>query len=462
VDQNFICDGGGRNGNLKMWRPPCGLHAVRRGRTNRGGSCKRGPSVRVVNQPYDDQLGNLLLSELGSGRYSTLTIAVAFAKLSGVLRIKPGVEEFREAGGRVVAFVGIDLGGTSLEALIALFYLCDELYVVHTESPSQTFHPKVYDLKGEKEGWLVVGSNNLTGGGLWTNFECFSIAAYSTLAREGAEIRDSLDGHFNRLADDASRECIQVVSEDDILALADEGYVDKEIAQRISSSLANRGDSGRKRRFAASIAASAPPLPKAAPIGITSPAPFGPKTKPVPEVPAAGGRKFAAPTNEAIWFETRRMTGGSGNILDLSKSGTIESGSASGTRFETDDPGTALGGVYFFGVDATATHAEKDITVNLDGVDYYPCTVKIHAEGKRPNGSWRIQLRGTSAVTGESLERTVGRDYFKNKILVFEMIRDDYFALSVFPDSELDSFKSASIMVARNGAGGNSKFYGLL
>jgi len=108
-----------------------------------------------------------------------------------------------------------------------------------------------------------------------------------------------------------------------------------------------------------------------------------------------------------------------------------------------------LGGVYFFGVDPVATETEKHITVNLDGVDYYPCTVKIHSKGKRPNGSWRIQLRGISSVTGDTLEHVVGHDYFKNKILVFELIRSDYFVMSVFDESELESFKSASIVVAR-------------
>lgn len=418
--------------------------------------------MRVVNQPYDDQLGDLLLRELASGRYRTLTIAVAFAKLSGVLRIKPGLDDFRKTGGRVVAFVGIDAGGTSSEALFALLRLCDDLYVVHTESASQTFHPKIYDLKGDTEAWLVVGSNNLTGGGLWTNFESFSIASYSLLAPEAVGMRGSLDDYFSRLADDTSRESMRVNSEDDIRVLATEGYVEKEIAQRILYSRAITRDPGRKHRFAAYVAAPAPLLPKTGPstrVRVPSP---NPKAMSVPGAVGVDVREPPDSFNNVIWFETRRMTGGAGNILDLSRSGSIESGSAAGTQFETDAPGRMLGGVYFFGVDPVATETEKHITVNLDGVDYYPCTVKIHSKGKRPNGSWRIQLRGISSVTGDTLEHVVGHDYFKNKILVFELIRSDYFVMSVFDESELESFKSASIVVARNGAGGRSKYYGLL
>lgn len=51
--------------------------------------------------------------------------------------------------------------------------------------------------------------------------------------------------------------------------------------------------------------------------------------------------------SERMWFETRSLTGGSRNILDLSKLGTVTSGTAAGTRYETDTISIILGGVAF-------------------------------------------------------------------------------------------------------------------
>lgn len=124
--------------------------------------------MELMNQPFTGQLGNRLIDLLDSPDFHTLNIAVAFAKNSGVLRIKDGLKRFRERGGRVNAYVGVDLGGTSYEALTALLLHTDSLNVVHSER-GQTFHTKIYQFSGSEKGLIVVGSHNLTGGGLWTN-----------------------------------------------------------------------------------------------------------------------------------------------------------------------------------------------------------------------------------------------------------------------------------------------------
>lgn len=414
--------------------------------------------MRIVNQPYDDQLGNLLLDELESGGYKNLVIMVAFAKLSGVLRLKSALEKFREDGGVITTFVGIDHDGTSFEALAVLFQLSDALYVVHTQSARQTFHPKVYELSNSKVRWTAIGSNNLTGGGLWTNFETFVCHSREITVPEDGETGASLDALFAHLMDGDCEESMLVSCEDDIRDLLFEGYVSKEVSVRIKSGASATG--AKSGRFGTFVQASMPALPAAAKkgtvAGTTSISSKGQRSQPKELDP-----KSIAKIGEVAWFETRAMTGGSGNILDLSMTARVTSGSAAGTRFDTGDPRTIYGGVHFFDIDTTK-RSEKNVKINYDGVDYYPCTIKIHDQGRRPNGSWRIQLRGTSAVTGDSLEHTVGSDFFKHKVLAFEAIGPDYYAVSVFDDVYLDDFKQASRVVAQNGAGVTSKFYGLL
>lgn len=89
--------------------------------------------MELMNQPFSGQLGNRLIELLDVPDYHTLNMAVAFAKNSGVLRIKDALEKFRKRGGKVNAYVGIDLGGTSYEALTALLLHTDSLNVVHSE-----------------------------------------------------------------------------------------------------------------------------------------------------------------------------------------------------------------------------------------------------------------------------------------------------------------------------------------
>lgn len=98
----------------------------------------------ILNQPFQGQLGNVLIDKIENYDYSSLTIFSAFAKNSGVLRLKSSLEKFKKSTGHIKAFIGIDLDGTSYEALLNLFSLCDELYVIHSENISTTSAPDRY------------------------------------------------------------------------------------------------------------------------------------------------------------------------------------------------------------------------------------------------------------------------------------------------------------------------------
>jgi len=63
--------------------------------------------MKLLNQPFNGQLGDQLIKLLDSPNYHTLNIVVAFAKSSGVLRIKNSLESFRKRGGIVNAYVEI-------------------------------------------------------------------------------------------------------------------------------------------------------------------------------------------------------------------------------------------------------------------------------------------------------------------------------------------------------------------
>ena len=414
--------------------------------------------MELMNQPFSGQLGDRLIELLDSADYHTLNVAVAFAKNSGVLRVKDAFSHFRERGGSVNVYVGVDLGGTSYEALTTLRLHTDSLNVVHSES-GQTFHSKIYQFSGEKSGLLVVGSHNLTAGGLWTNFESSVHIPIDGEKAAEAKMSKEMGDYFQELAGLATS-FMPITSQDEIERLLDEGYVTKEVADRVRRASDAKRDGSKERLFGNGAPAKLPRLTSTKQEGQT-------ETKVAsPEVPTPTDTATvnAEDSNQTIWFETREMTGGSRNILDLSKKSLVESGNPTGTPFDLGEAGFMRGGVEFFGLNPTATDQTANITINFEGQDYLENTI-LYPEGNNANGTWRLQIKGKNSSSQKITDafRTEGRaNYLVRKIVTFTKVTDDYYYLSVFPDSDLEEFKEASNIVARNGSSRNARFLGLI
>lgn len=69
--------------------------------------------LQLINQLFDGQLGNILIDKLSEDKYKAFVIVSAFAKNSGVLRLKDSIKEFRDKSSKIQAFIGIDAHGTS-------------------------------------------------------------------------------------------------------------------------------------------------------------------------------------------------------------------------------------------------------------------------------------------------------------------------------------------------------------
>ena len=414
--------------------------------------------MELMNQPFSGQLGDRLIELLDSADYHTLNVAVAFAKNSGVLRVKDAFSHFRERGGSVNVYVGVDLGGTSYEALTTLRLHTDSLNVVHSEG-GQTFHSKIYQFSGEKSGLLVVGSHNLTAGGLWTNFESSVHIPIDGEKAAEAKMSKEMGDYFQELAGLATS-FMPITSQDEIERLLDEGYVTKEVADRVRRASDAKRDGSKERLFGNGAPAKLLRLTSTKQEGQT-------ETKVAsPEVPTPTDTATvnAEDSNQTIWFETREMTGGSRNILDLSKKSLVESGNPTGTPFDLGEAGFMRGGVEFFGLNPTATDQTANITINFEGQDYLENTI-LYPEGNNANGTWRLQIKGKNSSSQKITDafRTEGRaNYLVRKIVTFTKVTDDYYYLSVFPDSDLEEFKEASNIVARNGSSRNARFLGLI
>lgn len=98
-------------------------------------------------------------------------IVVAWARRSGVGLLYSALGERLR---NVDVVVGMANRGTSAEALALLLSISRKVFVYHKHH-LQTFHPKVYlfddGLNPPANAALLVGSSNLTGGGLYQNIE---------------------------------------------------------------------------------------------------------------------------------------------------------------------------------------------------------------------------------------------------------------------------------------------------
>jgi HKD family nuclease len=104
--------------------------------------------------------------------------AVSFVKRSGLALIRENLENCLARGGRIEFLVSLDFQITEAEAVKTLIEMANsgasiKCYSYRHTSPAEsaTYHPKLYILSGQSTVNLIVGSSNLTSGGLRTNAE---------------------------------------------------------------------------------------------------------------------------------------------------------------------------------------------------------------------------------------------------------------------------------------------------
>lgn len=426
----------------------------------RPGSRNKGVRMELVNQPLDGQIGQKIIDLLESGEYDKANFVVAFAQSAGVQSLKEALSRFRASGGDVKICVGIDLGGTSKEALVELLKVSDELSIFHSVTP-QTFHPKIYYLQGQTQQRMIIGSSNLTSGGLWTNVESSVIVDLSGDSDTSVNARDRLSGYFNKLAD-AGLSYRILRNHSDIQELVDSGYVLDEVDARQSQ----RDARGRQRkqgdvRFGTGFAAKPPRKNRQQP---GSPQRVNPEPADLP-------LELASVASEApiLWYYTEKITGGSGNQVDLSKKCLLEDGyDAAETPFDRAASGAGkankymAGTVEFFGVKPEATSSRKILTLAYRGDSYEGNALLFPSGGKRPNGTWRLQLNGINS-SGLSLTTAIRNDGgLAPKIIAFTEIEDDYFSISLFDENLKDNFESRSTLLGWNGPSRKSRRVGII
>ena len=132
--------------------------------------------LKPTDQPTNKvRLINELKLQLANADFSDFSIVVAFAKLGPLQRLSKAIDQWILSSKTIRAVIGIDLNGTSKQALEYALSHFTETHVAHvgTSFSSPTFHPKMYLFSGPSKAIAYIGSNNLTVGGTETNLETY-------------------------------------------------------------------------------------------------------------------------------------------------------------------------------------------------------------------------------------------------------------------------------------------------
>jgi hypothetical protein len=159
-------------------------------------------TLQLLTQPFRDGPSALSFLEAGLGDedVSSFLVISAWVRRSGVELLVPAIETLQARGGRARLIVGVDLGGTTRQGVELARRTFDTVHVFH-DPAGGTFHPKLYlATTDDDRGYALVGSNNLTAGGLWHNYETGMLVTLETEAdsRFAREMRAFAD----RLTDD--------------------------------------------------------------------------------------------------------------------------------------------------------------------------------------------------------------------------------------------------------------------
>jgi hypothetical protein len=197
------------------------------------------PTVDFHGQPYDADAtaGAFLRRVLCDAQFDRFTAVVAWARFRGIRRISDELDALQARGGQSTLIVGIDEGIATRPGLILELRHFSKVYVLH-DRPGLTFHPKLYLAEGAASAALLVGSGNLTAGGLFSNYEAALEANFALPAEEESPALSRARAYIDRLLSDQNI-CLKL-DEDLVEKLVDDpryGVSKKELRRSRSGQL---------------------------------------------------------------------------------------------------------------------------------------------------------------------------------------------------------------------------------
>ena len=181
--------------------------------------------MELLLQPgQSGRLGDRLQAGF-KGNWTHFRAAAAFVKRSGVKHIASSLKAFAR-NGKVEIIAGIDHNGTSYEGLRDLLQATapDGRVLVFHNRAAHTFHPKVYLFRSATAAEVIIGSGNLTEGGLFTNYEASLQLRLDRTKSSHAALLQSIETALDNWADQ-TRGTTHLLDEDFLNLLKDQHLV---------------------------------------------------------------------------------------------------------------------------------------------------------------------------------------------------------------------------------------------
>lgn len=159
--------------------------------------------VTLITQPYSESVSlyQILQQAASDPAVSQLDIVVAWARRSGLGPLRESILSMKRRNAKVRIIVGVDAGGASRQGLTLTQELATEAYVVHTPG-SRTFHPKLYVIRAASATHVVIGSQNLTRGGVLENFEVGALIELIPNCLDDRAFLQEVDNYIDELLAD--------------------------------------------------------------------------------------------------------------------------------------------------------------------------------------------------------------------------------------------------------------------
>ena len=221
-------------------------------------------TIDFICQPQGlTRLGDCLKGHLLQEDWTWFRAAIAFVKQSGVKHIQKELTKFSRRA-KVRISVGVDRGGTSLDGLLALQGCLGnngELWIFHNEVGS-TFHPKVYLFKNDKKADIIIGSGNLTEGGLFTNYEASLLISFDLKVEAERDAMRSVEAALDKWTNPTQGLALRL-NEENLKSLFDQGYIVRESYTRETEEASPLSPATGSRKGRIFSAVQVPRAPKA-------------------------------------------------------------------------------------------------------------------------------------------------------------------------------------------------------
>ena len=171
---------------------------------------------------------NVVTELFGVEDIQRVIISVAFVNLGGVKLLETSLKKH---AAKTTAFIGIRNEITSIQAAKRLFSLGITLYVVDTGSRRVIYHPKVYLVRGKINAKLIIGSANLTPGGLNNNIEASVFTDCDMTDATDRLLVESIESIFNEQPTEHPKNVLKITDEGQLDVLYEKGLlIDETIA----------------------------------------------------------------------------------------------------------------------------------------------------------------------------------------------------------------------------------------